>query len=154
MVANLAASLLEHERVLTTPAKAKEVRRFVEHLITYSKRDTLAERRKVLALLRHKRISGLGNKGEVISVKAIKKLFKDLGPRYRNRPGGYTRIIRVGGSRRGDFPVKLKYRLGNEARKLRLSGNRLGDNAEQVILELIQEENQASQEGETSAKKG
>jgi large subunit ribosomal protein L17 len=70
-------------------------------------------------------------------VKITKKLFGELATRFAGRNGGYTRIIRIGGSRRGEGPSELKYRMNNERRKLRLTGNRLGDNAQQVILEFV-----------------
>lgn len=151
MIVNLATSLLEHERVITTPAKAKLVRPFVERLVTYSKGNTLADRRKVLALLRHKKLMGVNAKGERVPMKAMKKLFTELGPRYEGRNGGYTRILRLGGSRRGDSPVELKYRTGKQSRRLKLSGNRLGDDAEQVILEFVTPES-ASASGQEEAR--
>ena len=137
MLANMAASLLQHERVVTTPQKAKEVRRFVERLVTLARKGGLSERRRAMAMLKHKTIEGVSAKGNITSVNATKKLFEEIGPRFRDRNGGYTRIVRMGGSRRGAGPLELKYKLGGESRVLRLAGNRLGDNAEQVILEFV-----------------
>ena len=87
MLANMAASLLEHEQIKTTLPKAKELRPFVERMITLGKRgaDDLHARRLVLA-----RLKGLG-KDEV-----VRKLFDVLGPRYAERQGGYCRIMKAG----------------------------------------------------------
>ena len=78
---NMAGSLLRHETIHTTLPKAKELRRVVEPLITLGKSDSEANRRLAFARLRD---------GEVVT-----KLFADLGPRFRTRPGGYTRILRM-----------------------------------------------------------
>jgi large subunit ribosomal protein L17 len=136
-MANLATSLIEHERVVTTPQKAKEVRRLVERLITLSKKGGLAERRRAISILKHKTITGVSQRGNPTSVDVTKKLFEVLGPRFQERNGGYTRIIRIGGSRKGDGPNTLEYQLNEKKRTLKLAGNRLGDNAEQVILEFV-----------------
>ena len=82
MFRNMAASLFRHEQIRTTLPKAKELRRVAEPLITMAKTPTLANRRLALARL--------GDRGAVI------KLFDDLGPRYKDRPGGYTRILKCG----------------------------------------------------------
>ena len=87
MFRNLAVSLIEHEMIRTTVPKAKELRRVAEPLITLAKNDTVANRR--LAFRR------TGSKA------AVGKLFSELGPRYADRPGGYTRIVRAG-HRAGD----------------------------------------------------
>ena len=87
MLSNMSASLIEHETIKTTVVKAKELRRYVEPLITLSKNDSVANRRRAFAKLRNKA--------------AVGKLFTELGPRYLNRPGGYTRILKAG-FRRGD----------------------------------------------------
>jgi len=81
LMRNMAGSLLRHETIHTTLPKAKELRRVVEPLITLGKSDSEANRRLAFARLRD---------GEVVS-----KLFADLGPRFRTRPGGYTRILRM-----------------------------------------------------------
>ena len=81
MLKNMAASLLRHETIRTTVQKAKELRRVVEPLITLAKDDTLAHRRLAFARLR--------------DVAVVEKLFGDLGPRFKTRPGGYTRILRM-----------------------------------------------------------
>ena len=87
MFANMSASLFEHEVIKTTVPKAKELRRVAEPLITLAKSDTVANRRLAFSRLRDKA--------------AVGKLFSELGPRYEDRPGGYTRILRAG-FRQGD----------------------------------------------------
>ena len=82
MFRNMAVSLLEHEVIKTTLPKAKELRRVVEPLITLSKIDSVANRRLAFARTRDKAVVG--------------KLFTDLGKRYEDRPGGYTRILKCG----------------------------------------------------------
>ena len=84
---NLAISIIEHESVRTTLAKAKEIRRFLEPLVTLSKENTVANQR-----LAYSRLS---------SKQAVAKLFDELGPRYKDRPGGYLRVIKSG-LRNGD----------------------------------------------------
>ena len=83
----LASEVVRHERVITTEAKAVETRRVVEHLISYGKKGTLHHRRLALAKVPNERV--------------INKVFDDLAPRYASRPGGYTRIIKLG-PRKGD----------------------------------------------------
>jgi len=87
LLRNLVTSLLEHEAVRTTQAKAKEARQVAERLITLAKRGDLHARRQALAVVRSK--------------KAMSKLWGDLKERFQNRPGGFTRIIPIG-LRRGD----------------------------------------------------
>ncbi|MGM0632721.1 MAG: 50S ribosomal protein L17 [Pseudomonadota bacterium] len=82
MFRNMTASLVEHEVIKTTLAKAKELRTVAEPLITLSKEDSVANRRLAFDRLRHKA--------------AVGKLFSDLGPRYKDRPGGYLRILKCG----------------------------------------------------------
>jgi large subunit ribosomal protein L17 len=97
MLANMACSLIEHKRINTTVAKAKALKQFVEPLITKSKEDTTHNRRIVFAYLRSKY--------------AVTDLFRDVAAKVADRPGGYTRIIKV--------------------------GNRLGDNADMAMIELV-----------------
>ena len=97
MLANMACSLIEHKRINTTVAKAKALRQFVEPLITKSKEDTTHNRRIVMSRLRQK--------------DAVIELFRDVAPKVADRPGGYTRIIKL--------------------------GNRLGDNADMAMIELV-----------------
>jgi large subunit ribosomal protein L17 len=87
MLRNLVTSLFEHEEVRTTTAKAKEVRRVAERMITLGKEGTLAARRRALATIRSREVAA--------------KVFDDLAKRYRKRAGGYTRQLKVG-PRRGD----------------------------------------------------
>lgn len=82
MFRNMAASLMQHELVTTTLPRAKELRRVAEPLITMAKNDSVARRRVAFSRLRDR--------------KAVTKLFNELGPRYRERPGGYLRILKCG----------------------------------------------------------
>ena len=79
---NLAISIIEHESVRTTLAKAKEIRGFLEPLVTLAKDNTVANQRLAYSRLQSK--------------EAVAKLFKELGPRYKDRPGGYLRVIKSG----------------------------------------------------------
>jgi large subunit ribosomal protein L17 len=87
MLANLASSLFQHGKIRTTEAKAKRLRPFAEQLITKAKRGDLASRRRVLSVLRDKDV--------------VYNLFDHIAPRYANRNGGYTRIVKAG-LRKGD----------------------------------------------------
>ena len=82
MFRNMAVSLVQHEVIKTTLAKAKELRRVAEPLITLAKTDTVAKRRLAFSRLRDR--------------PAVTKLFNELGPRYKSRPGGYLRILKYG----------------------------------------------------------
>ncbi|MGV8812966.1 MAG: 50S ribosomal protein L17 [Gelidibacter sp.] len=97
MLANMACSLIEHKRINTTVAKAKALQQFVEPMITKSKEDTTHNRRIVYSRLRQKEV--------------VAELFRDVAPKVGDRPGGYTRIIKL--------------------------GNRLGDNADMAMIELV-----------------
>jgi large subunit ribosomal protein L17 len=97
MLANMACSLIEHKRINTTVAKAKALKQFVEPLVTKSKEDTTHNRRLVMTKLRSK--------------ESVAELFRDVAPKVGDRPGGYTRIIKL--------------------------GNRLGDNADMALIELV-----------------
>jgi large subunit ribosomal protein L17 len=88
LMRNLTRALVEHERIITTVEKAKELRPFVEKLVTMAKKGTLHARRLAIARLRDK--------------EAVAKLFKEIGPRFADRPGGYTRIIKRHERRLGD----------------------------------------------------
>jgi large subunit ribosomal protein L17 len=87
MLANLATSLFEHGRITTTEAKAKRLRPYAEKLVSFAKRGDLHARRQVMTVIRDKDV--------------VHTLFAEIGPRYENRPGGYTRITKVG-PRKGD----------------------------------------------------
>ena len=97
MLRNMAASLLRHETIKTTVPKAKELRRYVEPLITLGKTDSEANRRRAFSRLR--------------DAEVVTKLFDDIGPRFKARPGGYTRILHM--------------------------ANRAGDNAEMALMALV-----------------
>jgi len=98
LLSNLAVSVLVHERIQTTEAKAKEVRGLVDRIITWGKRGDLHARRLAARYVRDRTI--------------VKKIFDEIAPRYRERPGGYTRIVKL--------------------------GNRHGDNAPVVLMELVE----------------
>ena len=108
----MAASLIQHGAIRTTEAKAKELRRFVEKLITTARQGTLHARRQVIRILGDRRIAN--DEGEIEDQTIVQKLFDEVAPRYVDRPGGYTRIIR-------------------------LSDRRIGDAGKQVLLQLIEE---------------
>ena len=97
MLANMASSLIEHKRITTTLAKAKALRIYVEPIITKSKNDTTHSRRTVFAYLQNKEV--------------VTTLFREVAEKVATRPGGYTRIVKL--------------------------GNRLGDNAEMALIELV-----------------
>ncbi len=88
LLRGLTTSLILEDRIVTTVTKAKAVRPQVEKMITLAKRDTLHARRQAAAYL--------------LEPKAVKKLFEQLGPRFSERPGGYTRIVKLGAMRKGD----------------------------------------------------
>lgn len=87
MMRNLITALLREEKIQTTDPKAKELRRWVDRVITLGKQGTLHARRQVLSIVQDKAV--------------VRKLFDTIGPRFKDRPGGYTRIIKLG-IRRGD----------------------------------------------------
>ena len=99
---NLAASLFEHETISTTLQKAKEVRSFAEKLITLSKKGTLPARRRAIALLNNRAIYAEEDGKMVKKGTVVGKLFSEIGPRYLDRAGGYTRIIKLPKCRLGD----------------------------------------------------
>ena len=82
LMSNLASALITHKRIKTTDAKAKELRMYIEPLVTFAKKGDLHSRRQVLKKIRHKSI--------------VKELFDNIGPTFSNRNGGYTRIIKLG----------------------------------------------------------
>ena len=125
---NLVASLIQHETISTTIEKAKEVKPFAEKLITLAKKGTLAARRRAIALLGNRDIVDYEDGRAVKTGTIIGKLFSELGPRYLDRPGGYTRIIR-------------------------LSLRRLGDNGQLVLLQLIGADETLEKKDKTKAKK-
>jgi large subunit ribosomal protein L17 len=100
MMRNMVTSLIEHEKITTTVTRAKELRKLADKMISLGKRGDLNARRQALQVIRDRKVVG--------------KLFEMVGPRYQQRPGGYTRILKT--------------------------GNRLGDNAPLCIIELVEEE--------------
>lgn len=125
---NMVASLFEHETISTTKEKAKEVKSFAEKLITLAKKGTLSARRRAISLLGNRDIVSEQDGQVVKQGTIIGKLFNEIGPRYLNRPGGYTRIIR-------------------------LAMRRLGDNGQLVLLQLVGAEESVKKESKASAKK-
>jgi large subunit ribosomal protein L17 len=100
---NLTRALIEHERIITTVEKAKELRRFAEKIITLAKKDTLHARRLVLARLGPVgKVRLYDKEDKALDDRVLDKLFKDLGPRFQDRPGGYTRVIKRHQRRLGD----------------------------------------------------
>lgn len=97
ILAGLTKDVIMHESIVTTEARAKEVRKFVDKMITYGKRGTLISRRKALAFLH--------NDKDVTN-----KIFNELAKRYENRNGGYTRIIKLS-ERRGDDALEVRIEL-------------------------------------------
>jgi large subunit ribosomal protein L17 len=108
LMRSLALALFRYERIITTVAKAKEARRFVERLITLAKKDTLHARRLALARLgtaanAEVRPFNPAKKGDEVDSRTIlQKLFAEIGPRFADRPGGYTRVIKRHERRLGD----------------------------------------------------
>ena len=100
LMRNLMAALLREEKIQTTDAKAKELRRFVDRVITLGKQGSLHARRQVLAIIQDKTV--------------VKKLFDSIGPRFRDRPGGYTRIIKLGWRHGDAAPVSLVELVGSD----------------------------------------
>jgi large subunit ribosomal protein L17 len=125
---NLVSSLIQHETISTTIEKAKEVKPFAEKLITLAKKGTLPARRRAISLLGNRDIIDFEDGREVKKGTVIGKLFSELGPRYLDRPGGYTRIIK-------------------------LSLRRLGDNGQLVLLQLVGTEEGTEEEVKTTRKK-
>ena len=111
MLRNMMNSLIEHEVIKTTVPKAKELRRVVEPMITLAKEPTLANRRLAFDRLRDR--------------SSVTKLFNDLGPRFKTRPGGYTRIVKM--------------------------GLRVGDNAPMALVELVDRGNNVEETSTTTA---
>lgn len=147
---NLAVNLFTYGRIVTTKEKAKYVRPFVERLITLAKKGIGNKEKDRMAYVHYYRqaLSKLNNK------KIVRKLFGEgdwretggIAERYVNRNGGYTRILKLSGSRLGVLSgssvgaiPELEYKMEGLQRKLRLVGNRLGDNASRVIFELVEE---------------
>ena len=115
---NMASSLIQHGAIRTTEAKAKELRPFVEKLITIAREGTLHARRRVIKLLQDREIFSYDEteKDFVPDDKTVvQKLFEEVAPRYVGRPGGYTRIIRLAEKRIGDGGVQVMLQLIDES---------------------------------------
>ncbi len=125
---NMVASLIEHETISTTIEKAKEVKPFAEKLITLARKGTLQNRRRAIALLGNRDIVEDVEGEAVRKGTVVGKLFSEIGPRYLDRPGGYTRIVR-------------------------LSLRRLGDNGQLVLLQLVGEDEKPEKQAKTTDKK-
>ena len=97
LLRGLALSLIEHGKITTTEAKAKELRPFVEKLVTKGKNDTVASRRQVMSVL--------GEPKDVL----VRKLFSDIAKRYADRNGGYTRIIKMGATKAGRTEAYIEF---------------------------------------------
>ncbi len=93
MLANQVKDVIKYEKITTTETRAKETRKFVDKMITYGKNGSLVSRRKALAYLQN-------------DTEAVKKLFNELAPRYKDRNGGYTRIVKLA-ERRGDDALEV-----------------------------------------------
>ena len=101
LLRDLATDLIINERIETTETRAKELRSVVEKMITLGKRGDLHARRQAAAFIRHEVATSTDAEGNESTVFALQKLFDDVAPRYTDRQGGYTRIMKLG-SRRGD----------------------------------------------------
>ena len=101
LLRDLTTSLIIHERIETTEAKAKELRSVVEKMITLGKRGDLHARRQAAQYMRRELVTVTNEEGNESEIFAIQKLFEDVAPRYAERQGGYTRIMKMG-PRRGD----------------------------------------------------
>ena len=129
---NMAVSLFEHETISTTIRKAKEVKGFAEKLITLAKQGTLAARRRAIALLNDRDIIKEEETGPVRKGTIIGKLFSELGPRYLDRKGGYTRIIHLAKRRLGDNgELVLLQLVGAEQREEKPKGGKKGKKAKE-----------------------
>ena len=101
LLRDLTTDLIVHERIQTTETRAKELRSVVEKMITLGKRGDLHARRQAAQYIRRELVTVTNDEGEEREIFAIQKLFDDVAPRYTERQGGYTRIMKMG-PRRGD----------------------------------------------------
>ena len=102
MLREMTTQLIMKERITTTEARAKEVRKTAEKMITLGKRGDLAARRQAAAFVRDE-VADIHEEKDVVVVKsALQKLFSDVAPRYKDRNGGYTRIMKLATARKGD----------------------------------------------------
>ncbi|MDF7682041.1 50S ribosomal protein L17 [Lactobacillus sp. ESL0679] len=102
MLREMTTQLFMKERIVTTETRAKEIRKTAEKMITLGKRGDLAARRKAAAFVRDE-VADIHEEGDAVVVKsALQKLFSDIAPRYKDRNGGYTRIMKLAKARKGD----------------------------------------------------
>ncbi len=102
MLREMITQLIINERIVTTEARAKEIRKTAERMITLGKRGDLSARRQAAAFVRNE-IADVKQENDAVVVKsALQKLFSDIAPRYKDRNGGYTRIMKLATARRGD----------------------------------------------------
>jgi len=113
LLRNLAQSLFEHEKVRTTLVKAKEVKPFAERMITLAKKQSIASRRRVTAELRDREVMDEDAEHRYV----VQRLFNEIAPRYADRPGGYTRIVRLPQRRKGDDAAMCVLQLVEEKSK-------------------------------------
>lgn len=102
MLRELTTQLFMKERIVTTEARGKEIRKTAEKMITLGKRGDLAARRKAAAFVTNEIASVSEEKDSVVVKSALQKLFSDIAPRYKDRNGGYTRMYKLATTRRGD----------------------------------------------------
>ena len=128
---NLVASLIEHETISTTIQKAKEVKALAEKVINLAKKGSLQSRRAAISLIgTNRRIVALEEGERVDKGTVVGKLFSDIGPRYLDRPGGYTRIIRMPLHRLGDNgELALLQLVGKDDRRKKVKGRKKGGKA-------------------------
>ncbi len=107
MLREMTTQLIMNERIVTTEARAKEVRKTAEKMITLGKRGDLASRRKAAAFVRDEVADIHEEKDAVVVKSALQKLFSDVAPRYKDRNGGYTRILKLAIPRKGDAAPKV-----------------------------------------------
>lgn len=134
MLKNMATSLLKYERIRTTTAKAKELRTFVEPIITKAKVDSLHNKREVLKKIRDRKI--------------LVKLFEDIALRYKDRPGGYTRIIKLATTRPGDNSKMCYIELVEEAISSKPAQKKSAPKNVEEKVETVVEEKEAKVEAE------
>ena len=125
MMRNLSISLIEHHQIETTLAKAKELRKFLEPLITIAKVDSVAARRLLLSKLGPAKAT-------------VEKLLKELGPFYQKRPGGYTRVLK-NGFRKGDAAPKAVIQLVDKPKVLKIKQTVDSQVPESIEGELVDE---------------
>jgi large subunit ribosomal protein L17 len=151
---NMAASLFEHGAVRTTEVKAKELRPFVEHLITVARRGTLEARRQVIAEMQDRFMADKEHEGELLEKTVVQKLFDEIAPRYVDRPGGYTRIIRLSERRIGDAGNQVLLQLVEETKAEAGAARKAAREKEEEASEKGEEEGQTEEQAEGQEKKG